>query len=116
MQKQSQHAADIKTQIELALPTINQYPQYGTIEFVDHEQVGETFGPLQDDDLVVYYDFMDDECESQDEVDNLAGWYHDELPQQLVVLLDRFGYRFLSDMDGSGGGLYYGAIVFRKTS
>lgn len=106
--------SNLNIQIERFLPVINKFPQFGSIQVSDHDEVGETFGELRPDDVVIYCDFMDDNCESDDQRDQLVTWYCDELTSELIALMGRFGYAFSADSDGSGGGLYYGAMLFRK--
>ncbi len=67
------------------------------------------------DDIIIYYDYCTDDL-SSDETDRLIEWLFDSSSglRRFTQALANLGYNEFGDNDGSGGGLYYGCIAFRK--
>ncbi len=67
------------------------------------------------DDIAIYWDFCTDEL-SNDQTDKLIEWLFDSDTglNLLMEVMTSWGYKMIGDHDGSGGGLYYGALVYRK--
>jgi hypothetical protein len=105
-------------QVKLAheLDQLNSYPTLGnTNVFVNS---GQEFGfesEVLPDDVVIYNDFMDDDLRGDiDAVNKFCTWYNETLVSQLVDHMAKLDYVLVEDCDGSGGGLHYGAMLFRK--
>jgi len=58
---------------------------------------------------------MDDDLRGDiDAVNKFCTWYNETLVSQLVDHMAKLDYVLVEDCDGSGGGLHYGAMLFRK--
>lgn len=104
-----------QNKLAVELDQLNIYPTLGSITaFVDAD-VNFGFEEILPDDVVIYTDFTDDDLGNDtDAVNEFHTWYNDTLMNQLIAHMDKLGYTFLEDSDGSGGGLYYGGMLFRK--
>jgi hypothetical protein len=62
--------------------------------------------------IIVGYDWMDDDLTEEEtekaDADCERGW------SSIHQCLQTLGYDAVDDVDGSGGGLYYGATLFKK--
>jgi len=101
--------------IQNLLNTLNVWQPHGTIELITEPDDREGFNcpDLKDSDVLVYFNYMDDDM-SDDEREVFGEWYYDELPNKLNDEMNKLGYFFHYDTDGSGGGLHYGGMLFRK--
>jgi hypothetical protein len=98
--------------IKSYLNTLNVFKEYGSIELVPHTD-NPGFEQLLPDDVVIYADFMSDDCPDNATVDRLSHWYNDLLFARIDHFMNKLGYKIVEDIDGSGGGLYYGAVQYR---
>lgn len=103
--------------IDSLLEQVNSVWSCGRFELIEDEegrQVG--FEEVLDDDIVIYYDYADDEL-GREETNKLVNWLYDD-PKGGWLLMKSFlrskGYVEVDEHDGSGNGLYYGATLFRK--
>jgi hypothetical protein len=95
---------------------INRYPEHGSIEALD--PLNQDYGfdvQVKPDDIVIFCDFNDDAIDAEDGRNELAEWYYDVVHQNIDKQMRILGYQAIADNDGSGGGLYYGATLFRLT-
>lgn len=100
---------------EILNSMVNRYPECGGIEA--HDPLSQEYGfdvAPQPTDVVIFVDFDDDNVESEGERNALAEWYNDTLHTNIERQMRMFGYQAIAGNDGSGGGLYYGATLFRK--
>ena len=74
----------------------------------------------QEGDVIVGYDFCTDEIsargqewEGSEEQDWLDNWYYSVF-EAIDVIMAIHGYQQVDECDGSGGGLWYGGMLFRK--
>ena len=97
------------------------YSSHGSVsirsEDTSLDEVREESGfDVQPGDIVIYYDYMDDEMD-ESEIPNFQLWLYDN-PDGCWCSINRWmiknGYRSVDINDGSGGGLYYGINVYRK--
>lgn len=65
-------------------------------------------------DLIIGYDYSDDECVDKTEANRLSDWIYNFAWPTLNRCLAENGCKEVYDCDGSGGGLYYGLTVFKK--
>lgn len=98
------------------IKSLNIFPQHGRIDIIDPNVEDVGIKSLAPGDIVVAPDFMDDDCESEDERNKLAKWYYDDLPREIDYRMRSLGYTLIEDIDGSGGGLYYATSHYRLTS
>ena len=79
---------------------------------------------VQPGDLVLGFDYWTDELKGHGRDEEYAGsecedfikWIHSTIWNgALNQIMWQFGYEEVDCHDGSGGGLYYGATLFRKT-
>jgi hypothetical protein len=61
-----------------------------------------------DDDIIMCYDFTDDDVGYM-----VVTKHMDQADKEIEAFLFSIGYAFMDNMDGSGGGLYYGTSVYR---
>jgi hypothetical protein len=80
------------------------------------ESVDTGIDDVQPTDIMVYYDYCADDLSSTDE-NKLSEWLY-STPNGGLDAIGKYlasqGYEVVGENDGSGGGLYYGAINFRK--
>jgi hypothetical protein len=100
------------------LVSLNSWNKFGSVEVSDHDDVKDNFNEneivLVDSDIVIHYDWMDDEM-SENERNEFQGWLWNGFFDRLESEMNKLGYVSMDvDMDGSGNGLYYGLEVFRK--
>lgn len=77
---------------------------------------------VQPGDLVVGFDYWTDELKGNNreeyagsECEDFVNWIDSTLWRGAYhQIMAKFGYQEVDDRDGSGGGLYYGASLFRK--
>lgn len=95
------------------MSSLNIYPRHGRIDVLDpaFDDCGLELLP---DDVAIAPDFMDDDCVDSDERNQLAEWYYDTLYTQIHQYMTQLGYALIHEADGSGGGLYYGLVQYRK--
>jgi hypothetical protein len=98
--------------IQNTLNQLNSEMSCGDITLLDTND--ETFkqigmdGDPEPTDVVIYYDYdFDDNTEDQ-------YWVFDHALPTIATYMESRGYEEVYDNDGSGGGLVYGAIVYRK--
>lgn len=89
---------------------INKFPDLGDITVLDHSEASGSLDDLQPDDLVVYYDFCTDDLDNTDEFNY---WINNSL-ELITDYMTDIGYEMAAELDGSGGGLHYGVLQFRK--
>jgi hypothetical protein len=100
------------------LVSLNSWSKFGGVGVSNHDDVRGNFNEneivLIDSDIVIHYDWMDDEM-SEDERNEFQDWLWNGFFDRLESEMNKLGYiRLDVDMDGSGNGLYYGLEVFRK--
>lgn len=99
------------------LTFINKYPHLGGISVLDHESAEGTHEDLRVGDVCIYYDYCTDDA-GRIECDEFCEWVFGYDRAQMMGLIGEFmadqGYKQIDDNDGSGNGLYYGSIQFRK--
>jgi hypothetical protein len=80
----------------------------------DVEAVGHQY---KDGDVCIYYDYCTDELPDEN-FDEWQEWYDSLFLSEysLDYLMSEFGYKQIYEQDGSGGGLWYGGLVYRKYS
>lgn len=100
--------------IQQAMVELNKFPQYGSIKVMEHEPDYFDGVDVLDGDVVVFCDFMTDDCQSKSEEDQLVDWYCSTLYGDIDKAMSSLGYELITDNDGSGGGLYYGGALYRK--
>ena len=100
----------MKDKLQSLLDNLNQGYQCGGIEIMPYEP--ETFDDftLLPTDITIYYDFVADDEPVEDQAFNE---YESalELTNQLMAQND---WQLINELDGSGGGLYYGSSTYRK--
>lgn len=77
----------------------------------------EHYENLQDGDICVYYDYCDDDLRGTDdrtEVNALNDWLYDVAWPTVHKYMRDNEYEEVYENDGSGNGLMYGMVVFRK--
>ena len=100
--------------INTLLNELNVFSQIGSVSLVEDENRNNCgFDDVKDGDLMVYYDWMDDGL-SEDDVKKFQEWYYDEFFTNLSTEMSKLGYSEVDEVCGSGGGLYYGVVLFRK--
>jgi len=94
---------------------VNRYPELGHIEVMG--PLDQDYGfdvQVHPDDVVIYTDFTDESLTDDDSINQFAEWYNNTLHYNIEKQMRMFGYQAIAGNDGSGGGLYYGAILFRR--
>ena len=101
--------------INKLLCKLNVWSKCGSVKVWDNDKDQCGFEELKDDDVVIYYDWSDDEL-SDDESNEFTDWLYNQpnFFHQLHTEMSKLGYVGVFDNDGSGSGLYYGCEVFRK--
>lgn len=98
------------------LELINTYTNLGNITVLDLEQARSSHADVRDTDICIFYDFSTDEA-SDDEQERFVAWLWGQdgnIINQITQYMKYSGYYMIEDVDGSGGGLYYGSLQFRK--
>jgi hypothetical protein len=96
------------------LAFVSKYPQLGSFSVLDFDDAVDTFPDLRPDDVVIYHDYCTDDIRHSKKEEVFIGWL-----DATLYVVDSFmtgqGYTVKIDqLDGSGGGLWYGATVYRK--
>ena len=98
---------------------INKYPQLGGITVMNHEDCVGSVDNLRIDDVCLYYDYCTDDLDI-DESNAFCNWAwgNNVNDDGVLGVIDQFmanqGYKEVDTIDGSGGGLHYGIIQYRK--
>jgi hypothetical protein len=101
------------------LDFINKYPHLGGITVMEHDDVSSSVDDLRVGDVCLYYDYCTDDCD-RDEESAFCEWAFGSDVHDFGVLgvIDQFmanqGYKEVDTVDGSGGGLHYGIVQYRK--
>lgn len=94
------------------MDVINNENKTGSISMVGDIDECSFSEPHLPTDIAIFYDYCtDDMDESTWEAWN--NWYQ-HMFTRLHDVMDVNGYEAIDDNDGSGGGLYYGAILYRS--
>lgn len=94
------------------MDVINNENKTGSISMVGDIDECSFSEPHLPTDVAIFYDYC------TDDMDELAweawnNWYQ-HMFTRLHDVMDVNGYEAIDDNDGSGGGLYYGAILYRS--
>jgi hypothetical protein len=103
--------------IQVIMNDLNAHPQRGRIHVMDPLADEMGLDSVLPGDVVIAPDFDDDElCAAGDTdgVNELAEWYNGTLYIQIDRVMNSLGYEMIHENDGSGGGLYYGIVQYRK--
>ena len=99
-------------QIQDFMDIINNESTTGSVGF--HAELDECgfSEPYLPTDIAIFYDYCTDDMDEPtwDAWDN---WYQHMLAR-LADFMDANGWEAIDENDGSGGGLYYGAILYRQ--
>lgn len=94
------------------MDVINNENKTGSISMVgDIDECAFTV-PHLPTDVAIFYDYCTDEI-ADSAFDSWDEWYQ-HMFTRLHNVMDVNGYEAIDDNDGSGGGLYYGAILYRS--
>ena len=90
----------------------------GNFEIMSHADAADISfeNSIQTDDIIVSYDYCDDELDPAN-INHLVQWLYDDPNggwNAVRNYLSQQGFAEIEDQDGSGNGLYYGAALFRK--
>jgi hypothetical protein len=86
----------------------------GDIHELPHsEAVNNVARPLQPSDVVIFYDYCTDEASDQ-LTDEFIEWLWKYSYAGLDKIMASLGYTMIGENDGSGNGLYYGTLHYRK--
>ena len=100
----------------------NYYPKLGNLSVITHDEasLGDE-ADLAPSDIVVYYDFSDEELwGKKEESDKFVSWMLGDncktngVLEAIEIYMKHYGYNLFYEQDGSGNGLYYGILQFRK--
>lgn len=103
--------------IQVIMNNLNAHPQRGRIYVMDPTVDDIGLENVLPGDVVIAPDFDDDELRAAgdtDGVNELAEWYNSTLYIQIDRVMSSLGYDMIHENDGSGGGLYYGIVQYRK--
>ena len=107
----------IQSRLATYLNEWNEWNEYGNFSLLSYEDALGSVPPeelaLQPDDIAIYYDYCDDEL-SEGDKDRLSGWLYDDAWPLIHKYMEVNKYVEVFENDGSGSGLYYGMVVFRK--
>lgn len=118
----------IKTVIEVELKKLNESDPYfkigcgNTILVADEDKTDYWNGDnLLENDIIVSYDYCDDELSDKgpdgewnsSDAAKWYSWYEKVLTPGIYNIMSKLGYDEVDEMDGSGGGLFYGVTQFR---
>ncbi len=118
----------MKSAIKLLLKSINStnpYPITGEglgLHNETHTELNEMYDMnMNGDDVMISYNHCTDELDPTNttrDPNNQKEWeewdkYYEESFDKLHEVMNELGYCQVDEQDGSGGGLYYGAIHFR---
>ena len=99
---------------------INKFPHLGDITVMDHDDVEGNVQDLRVGDVCLFYDYCTDDC-SKAELNEFYEWmspndYRNKLSVFDIInqFMDEQGYEEIETVDGSGNGLHYGVIQYRK--
>lgn len=97
---------------------INKFPQLGGISVLDHESAEGCHEDVRVGDVCIYYDYCTDDVRNTKEEDQFCEWVFNYERTGMLGLIREFmadqGYEEIDEHDGSGNGLYYGSIQYRK--
>lgn len=100
----------MKDQVQSLIDNLNQGFQTGKVSLSNFSDSNYSDFGCEPDDIIIDVDFNDEEEPSEMQA-------LDEY-ERALELTDNFmhlnGYTTVADMDGSGGGLYYGFTAYRK--
>lgn len=89
---------------------VNAESKYGNLSTVEPDVTG--IDNLKQDDVCVYYDYCLDDMPEED-YNDWESWF-DQMLKRIDLIMYSIGYSYVDENDGSGGGLIYGARVYRK--
>lgn len=93
------------------MDVVNSETTTGSISFLQDLDQGGFSQPFSSTDIGIFYDYCTDEI-ADSAFDSWDEWYMNMF-DRLYQVMDLNGYKHVDENDGSGGGLYYGAILFR---
>lgn len=93
------------------MDVVNNETKTGSISFVTDIDECSFSEPHLPTDVAIFYDYCTDEI-ADSAFDSWNEWYMNMF-DRLYQVMDVNGYKHVDENDGSGGGLYYGAILFR---
>jgi len=95
-----------------ALTEINKYPHLGKLDIMPNSEALNSLSDIKDDDVVISYNYCTDNVDA-DEANEFDRWLN-----HVLFFLDKkmseMGYAEIQTLDGSGGGLDYGIVQYRK--
>ena len=96
----------------------DKFPKFGSLSVLSHRDVNNGDDvDLDPSDIVIYYDYNNEEC-TEEEADALFEWLFGHEKQTILETIElymrHYGYKLFDEQDGSGNGLYYGTLHFRK--
>ena len=95
------------------LMLLERFPHLGNTTVLPHDDCGfEEDHDLTATDIVVYYDYVTDDCDKT-ERDKFGDWLTDLL-SGTTKFMEYSGYKLIDENDGSGNGMHYGILQFRK--
>lgn len=114
----NQAIADIISRLEQTVPFANQLTMGGGIDIMvtpdslpkKNYEPGPDYRP---GDLVLHPYYDDSGLTDVDEVNLFCEWF-DNMLHRLMCDLHKLGYEMVTLEDGSGNGLYYCQLIFRK--
>jgi hypothetical protein len=100
----------MKDQLQSLIDNLNQGFKTGTVSLANFSDSNfDEFG-CEPDDIIIYVDFND---EDEPEKGQASNEYESAINLVNDLLLEN-NFEVVADMDGSGGGLYYGFAAYRK--
>lgn len=94
------------------MDVINNENKTGSISFLEDFSDAAFSKPHLPTDVAIFYDYCTDDMDESD-WDEWDNWYQ-HMFTRLHDVMDVNGYEAIDETDGSGGGLYYGAILYRS--
>lgn len=91
----------------------NLFPNLGDTTVLDHDEAKGSVDDLQEDDVVIYYDYCTDYI-AETEAIKFRHWHFEEQTTLINNFMTDLGYELINELDGSGDGLYYGILQYRK--
>jgi len=106
------------TELKNVLNELNGVWDCGKFEILDSEEIEGCGFECSEEigDIGIGYDYFSEEL-NDDDKNKLQTWLYDDVNgghMKLKSFLMKHGYESVDVNDGSGGGLYYGAELFRK--
>lgn len=99
------------------LTTSCPFSHLGNFSILTKEEAMDNFPEYQEGDVAFYYNYNDDELrevQAYDKQNILIDYLYDEAWLTISEYMQDKGYEEVENIDGSGNGLYYGMVVFRK--